>query len=69
MAGDPEDAPGGAAALPGSLAEAVAAFDTDDELKAAVCDLLGVPLVRAYMAVRAGEAEAAPSLADVLLRY
>lgn len=30
---------------------------------------MGVPLVRAFMAVRAGEAAANPSLADVLLRY
>ncbi|KAI8476690.1 MAG: hypothetical protein J3K34DRAFT_400151 [Monoraphidium minutum] len=60
---------GGAAALPGSLSEALAAWHGDAPLCAAVREGLGAPLVRAFMAVRAGELEAAPSLAHVLLRY
>ncbi|GBF89703.1 type-1 glutamine synthetase-like [Raphidocelis subcapitata] len=65
-----DGAPEGAApALPGTLAEALAALEADRPLRAAVAEGLGPELVRAYLAVRAGEAEARPSLRDVLLRY
>jgi glutamine synthetase len=57
------------AALPGSLGEALAAWERDAALRGAVTEGLGAPLVRAFMAVRAGELEADPSLAHVLLRY
>lgn len=71
VSGSPEAAPAeaGVSPLPADLASAVAAFEADEELKAAVVEGLGADLLRAYFAVRAGEAEANPGLADVLLRY
>lgn len=74
--GSPENASSGGgeeggapALLPRSLAEALAAFERDDALQSAVVEGLGLPLLRAFMAVRAGEIAADPGLAEVLLRY
>jgi glutamine synthetase len=70
--GSAEEGAGGAgqaAALPASLREALDALDADAALLAAVEGALGAPLLRAFLAVREGELAAAPSLADVVLRY